>query len=233
MQITISILTPFAAYLPADQLGVSGVLAVVTTGLYLGWRAAGNHRLAHASPGRPGLGDDRISPERDRVHSHRPAIAGSLARTRRTSRFPTPSLILDALLISALIIVVRFIWVFAATYLPRLLSAKNCCKRDPYPGWQARRDRRLDGNARRRFAGRCVGVAVADPQRPRPPGRDAIIDLIIFFTFVVILVTLVLQGLSLPVLIRWLKVMDTGETDREEREARLKANARPWRAWPN
>ena len=39
VQITISILTPFAAYLPAEQLSVSGVLAVVTAGLYLGWRA--------------------------------------------------------------------------------------------------------------------------------------------------------------------------------------------------
>ena len=39
VQVTISLLTPFAAYLPADRLGLSGVLAVVTTGLYLGWRA--------------------------------------------------------------------------------------------------------------------------------------------------------------------------------------------------
>src|ERR1044071_1283363 len=38
VEITISLLTPFAAYLPAEQLGVSGVLAVVTTGLYHGWR---------------------------------------------------------------------------------------------------------------------------------------------------------------------------------------------------
>src|SRR6185503_3028359 len=39
VQVTISLLTPFAAYLPAERMGVSGVLAVVTTGLYLGWRA--------------------------------------------------------------------------------------------------------------------------------------------------------------------------------------------------
>jgi len=52
------------------------------------------------------------------------------------------------------------------------------------------------------------------------PGRD----LILFFTFAVILATLVLQGLSLPPLIRWLKVVDDGVHDQEEREARLKAN---------
>ena len=39
VQITITLLTPFAAYLPAEQLGVSGVLAVVTAGLYIGWRS--------------------------------------------------------------------------------------------------------------------------------------------------------------------------------------------------
>ena len=40
VQTTLSLLTPFAAYLSADKIGVSGVLAVVTAGLYLGWRAA-------------------------------------------------------------------------------------------------------------------------------------------------------------------------------------------------
>jgi CPA1 family monovalent cation:H+ antiporter len=39
VQTTVSLLTPFAAYMAADQLGASGVLAVVTAGLYVGWRA--------------------------------------------------------------------------------------------------------------------------------------------------------------------------------------------------
>src|SRR5580765_2424976 len=38
IEITVSLLTPFAAYLPAERLGISGVLSVVTAGLYLGWR---------------------------------------------------------------------------------------------------------------------------------------------------------------------------------------------------
>ena len=52
------------------------------------------------------------------------------------------------------------------------------------------------------------------------PGRD----LILFLTFIVILATLVVQGLSLPPLIRWLGVKDDGSMEKEEREARLKAN---------
>ena len=52
------------------------------------------------------------------------------------------------------------------------------------------------------------------------PGRD----LILFLTFIVILATLVVQGLSLPPLIRWLGIEDDGSVEKEEREARLKAN---------
>jgi CPA1 family monovalent cation:H+ antiporter len=52
------------------------------------------------------------------------------------------------------------------------------------------------------------------------PGRD----LVLFLTFTVILATLVLQGLTLPLLIRWLGVEDDHSMEREEREARLKAN---------
>jgi CPA1 family monovalent cation:H+ antiporter len=49
-------------------------------------------------------------------------------------------------------------------------------------------------------------------------------DLILFLTFIVILATLIVQGLSLPALIRWLGVEDDGSMEKEEREARLKAN---------
>ena len=52
------------------------------------------------------------------------------------------------------------------------------------------------------------------------PGRDYIL----FITFCVIVATLVLQGLSLPVLIRRLGVADDGLAELEERTARLKAN---------
>jgi CPA1 family monovalent cation:H+ antiporter len=49
-------------------------------------------------------------------------------------------------------------------------------------------------------------------------------DLILFLTFIVIVATLVVQGLSLPLLIRWLGIKDDGSVAREERKARLKAN---------
>ena len=58
------------------------------------------------------------------------------------------------------------------------------------------------------------------PDGPPFPDRD----LILFLTFIVILATLIVQGLSLPPLIRWLGIKDDGSMAREEREARLKAN---------
>ena len=63
-------------------------------------------------------------------------------------------------------------------------------------------------------------TADGTPDGPAFPDRD----LILFLTFIVILATLVVQGLSLPLLIRWLAVKDDGAMEKEEREARLAAN---------
>jgi len=96
--------------------------------------------------------------------------------------------------------------------------------RDPYPGWQSVVIVAWTGM--RGVVSLAAAMALPSLIINDLPGlgRDAIINLIIFFTYVVILVTLVLQGLTLPLLIRWLKVVDSGETEREERDARLKAN---------
>ena len=127
-----------------------------------------------------------------------------------------PRLCWEALLISALVIVVRYIWVFAANYLPRWMS-KKLRERDPYPGW-----RPVTIVAWTGMRGVVsLAAAMALPSRLDDATQC---NVIIFFTFVVILVTLVLQGLSLPFLIRRLKVTDSGETEQEERHARLKAN---------
>ncbi len=218
VQVTISLLTPFAAYLPSEQLGVSGVLAVVSAGLYLGWRAPeiiGSRMRLQAGPVWEmivfllnGFVFILIGLQLPEV------LQGMSARS-----IPVPGMIGYALLISALVIVVRFVWVFAATYLPRLFS-KKLRERDPNPAWQ--QVTIIAWTGMRGVVSLAAALALPftiGGDRPFP-GRD----LLVFFTFVVILVTLVLQGLSLPFLIRWLKVVDSGETEREERGARLKAN---------
>jgi Na+/H+ antiporter len=224
VQITISILTPFAAYLPAEHIHVSGVLAVVTCGLYLGWRSPeilGSKMRLQSGPVWEMIVFLLNGLVFILIGLQLPEVVNFIS----SKSLPEGRLIWYAVVISVLVIVVRFIWVFAATYLPRLILPK-LRKCDPYPAWQ--QVVIIAWTGMRGVVSLAAALALPGliPMEADggPPGRDLIIDLTIFFTFVVILVTLVLQGLSLPWLIRKLNVVDNGETEEEEREARLKAN---------
>ncbi|HXI71799.1 MAG TPA: Na+/H+ antiporter [Verrucomicrobiae bacterium] len=213
IEITVSLLTPFVAYLSAERLGVSGVLAVVTAGLSLGWRMPELISYRTRLQGGPvwaivefllngfvfiliGLQLPEIL---RRIHEHSEYTVGALAGY--------------ALVISVALILIRILWVFPATYLPRLIF-KKLCARDPYPDW-----RHVTVVAWTGMRG-VVSLAAALALDDALPGRD----LILFLTFMVILATLVVQGLSLPTLIRWLGIKDDGAAQREEHEARLQAN---------
>src|SRR5260370_15067883 len=192
VQITISLLTPFAAYIPAERLHVSGVLAVVASGLFLGWRA-------------------QILTSRTRLNLYVfwemmvfllnglvfVLIGLQLPRILHTlSGHSLKQLVWHGALISCAAILVRIAWVFTSTYLLRLMSA-SLRKRDPYPAWQ--------NVAIVAWTGMRGDVSLVSPlavpltlSDGSPfPGRDYIL----FITFCVILATLVLQGLRLPVLI--------------------------------
>jgi len=132
---------------------------------------------------------------------------------------PIGRLVWDALLISFAVILIRILWVFPATYLPRLIF-KKLCRHDPYPKWQ--HVTIVAWTGMRGVVSLAAALALPDTIRDGSPfpGRD----LILFLTFIVILATLVVQGLSLPPLIRWLGVKDDGSMEKEERAARLQAN---------
>jgi monovalent cation/hydrogen antiporter len=212
IEITVSLLTPFAAYLSAERFGVSGVLAVVTAGLYLGRRMPELLTFKTRLQGGPvwemvefllnGFVFILIGLQLPEVLS---GLSGNA--------IPLPQLVWYALLISLAVILIRILWVFPATYLPRLIF-KKLCRHDPYPRWQ-----HVTIVAWTGMRG-VVSLAAALALDDSFPGRD----LILFLTFIVILATLVVQGLSLPPLIRWLGVKDDGSMEKEEREARLKAN---------
>ena len=214
VQIILSLLTPFAAYIPAETLGLSGVLAVVTTGLYIG---AINLRLS------PGTRLQSLAVWEVVVFLlngfvfiliglQLPAIMHGL------SDEPLLRLLGYAALISLTAIVVRFLWVFPAAYLPRLLS-RRLRARDPYPGW-----RNVTVVAWTGMRG-VVSLAAAFALPFTLSGSDPFPhrELILFLTFGVIVATLVLQGLSLPWLLRTLGVVDAAAQAREERQARLEA----------
>ncbi len=103
------------------------------------------------------------------------------------------------------------------SFPPRICHAcysKQFVTHDPYPAWQ---HVTIIGWTGMRGV---VSLAAALALKESFPDRD----LILFLTFVVILATLVVQGLSLPFLIRWLGIKDDGSFEKEERIARLQAN---------
>jgi len=138
---------------------------------------------------------------------------------RRLSGRSITQLVWYAVLISIAVILVRILWVFPATYLPRLLF-KSLRQRDPFPAWQSVTIVAWTGMRGVVSLAAALALPLTVQNGSPFPGRD----LILFLTFVVILATLVVQGLSLPHLIRWLGVEDDGSANREEQLARLKAN---------
>ena len=133
------------------------------------------------------------------------------------TRYPWSQLALSGAVISAVVIVSRFVWMYPATYLPRLLIPA-VARRDPSPPWQWPFALAFTGIRGIRLAGRRPGHSC-----PHHPGRALPFphrDLILFVTFVVILVTLVGQGLALPSVVKALGLVGAGR--RERHDDRLK-----------
>jgi Na+/H+ antiporter len=228
VQNTISLLTPFVAYLLAEepsqwaweQLGLpgefafSGVLSVVAVGLYLGRR-----------------GPYVISPEtRLQGYAFWELVTFLLngcifsliglqlgGIVEGLSGYSAATLILYAGLISLVVILVRILWVFPATYVPRWVS-RSLRERDPSPPPRAVTVIAWTGMRGVISLAAALALPLSTESGAPFPGRD----LILFLTFCVILATLVMQGLSLPVLIRALGLEDDGSREREEMEGRIR-----------
>src|SRR5207249_5500224 len=108
-------------------------------------------------------------------------------------------LVWGAVLVSLAVIVARFVWVFPATYLPRLLSAR-VRTRDPYPPWQFPTVVSWTGLRGAESLVLAAAIPTTTAAGTPFPGRD----LVIAITFVVIVVTLLGQGFTLAPLMRWL-----------------------------
>jgi CPA1 family monovalent cation:H+ antiporter len=214
-EITISLVTPYFAYLPAEALGVSAVLAAVTTGIYLGWR----------SP-------ELITPA-TRIQAFSvweivqfvlnaalfvlvglqlPSVMDGIAA------MATESIVIDAIAVSATVIAVRFLWVYPAEYVPRFLS-KRLRDRDPYPPWWMPAIVAWTGMR----GAVSLAAALAIPATIDAGGPFPQRDLIIFLTYAVIAATLILQGMTLPLLIKVLGVDEDGSAEQRESKARLLA----------
>ena len=219
VEITISLFTGYAAFLPAEELNgseifgtgipASGVLAAVTAGIYLGWR---NPRLTSPSTRLQAYSLWEVLTFL--LNSLLFVLIGlQLPRILEgISQIPPATLFLYAAAVSLAVVVARFAWVFPATYVPRWAS-RRLRERDPSPPWQAVTVISYSG-----MRG-AVSLAAALALPLNFPDRN----LVLFLTFCVILVTLVAQGLTLQPLIRLLGLQDDGAMEREEVKARLLA----------
>jgi monovalent cation/hydrogen antiporter len=215
VEITISILSGYFAFLPAYALELSGVLAAVSAGIYLGWHTL---ELTSARTRLQGIAVWEIlffvlnALLFTLIGLQLPVILDAL------SGRSAQSLLLYAAVVTAVVIGARFLWVFPATYLSRL-----------------RRREVLDGSVAQPWKGATVvawsgmrGAVSLAAALALPLTTDAGTpfpnrELVIFLTFAVILGTLVLQGLTLPAVIRALRLEEDTLPEKEEAKARIHA----------
>ncbi len=205
IEIVLSILTPYIAYWPPQHLGGSGVLATVVAGLYVSWNG---FSIISAATRLQGVffWDVLVYLIEGIVF----LMTGLQARTliMGLGTYSLPALAGSAAVVSVVVILARFVWMFPATYLPRWLIPR-IARQDPSPPWQWPFVLAFTGV--RGIVSLAAALAIPltiDNGRPFPDR-----DLILFLTFAVILVTLVGQGLSLPAVIRVLGLARAGERE--------------------
>lgn len=199
LEIAVTMLLGYAAYIAADRLGLSGVLATVAAGLVLGWNAP-----------------EAMSPQ-TRVQAKAAwavlvfllnslvFLLIGLSLNEVVARV-APSALIElsgiGVLLSLVAVAVRMVWVFPSAYLPRLL-VPAIRRRDPYPPWRWLVIIGWTGMRGVVSLAAALAIPTTLPDGTPFPGRDAVLVL----TFVVILITLVGQAPTLGPLIRWLGIV--------------------------
>ncbi len=213
IEIALSFLTPYAAYLAADSIRASGVLAVVACGLYLSRRSSG-----FFSPG--------VRLQVNAVWDSLTFILNGLVFIFLGLQLPyvlegardhnLRELLMYGAFFSAFLILLRLIWAFPGARLSYFIRRRVLRQRERLPparqifvvGWTGMR------------GVISLAAAIALPHTLANGAPFAQRQLIIFLAFSVILVTLVLQGLTLPPLIRALGLAGASGRNIEEEEAR-------------
>lgn len=216
---TVQLLIPFAAYVAAEHLGASGVLAVLVAGLYLGRYGPSVITSAARVQGR-GLWDILVFILEGLSFLLIGLAIHAVLSGLRGAGFSPAELALDGALVCGLVIVVRMAWVFPMASLPALLNRQRPPgERAQVPGW--RRAAVVAWAGMRGVVSLAVALALplhTDAGAPFPER-----NLLLFLTFCVIVVTLVAQGLTLPALIGWLDVAEpAGREAAEETETRIR-----------
>ena len=210
IEVTLTLLTPFASYLLAEYFHLSGVIAVVTTGLYLSYRS------------------DTMFTHQSRIMTYAVwdivlfilnslifVLIGLQLRSviEGISNYSVSELILYGFVISIVVILIRFVWVVPAALLPRWMS-KRIRETEQFD----KRNMVVFGWAGMRGVvslAAALAIPLVLPDGTAFPQRN----LIIYLSFCVILFTLVVLGLTLPWIIRKLK-LEPHSVSAEEYEVR-------------
>ncbi len=212
VQITLSLLTPFAAYLAAEEFGVSGILSVVAAGIYAGIDD-NKHMTLETRMKAWSVWEMVLFVFNGLVFvllglQLHDVLAG-------ISNYTWSELLFDALVVCLTVVLVRMIWIFPGSRISLWLNRLH------YPNLTAPRPRDV-------FIAGWAGIRgavtlAAALSLPLMAGTAAFPerDLLIFLATSVIVFTLAVNGLSLPFLVRKLRVADDGAIEQEERAARM------------
>jgi monovalent cation/hydrogen antiporter len=217
VEITLSLMTPYLAFLVPAHLGGSGVLATVVTGLYVSWNGP---LLIPAATRLQGIffWDLLVYLFEGLIF----LVTGFQIRTLldRPEIYPLDASLLAVLLTLVVIVAVRFIWIYPAAFLPRWLSAA-VARRDPLPPWQWLFFLAFVGVRGVVSLAAALAIPLTTSSGAPFPGRD----LVLFITFGIIVITLVGQGLLLPSVVRWLG-LGRHAADERDREQKAELAAR-------
>ena len=204
IEITLSLLTPYLAFWIPQHVGGSGVIATVACGLYISWNGP---LLISAATRLQGIFFWDLV-----VY----LIEGMLFLTtgfqmrllyEKSKAFPLDQIVTATALVTVIIIVARFAWVYPATYWPRLI--RKVRERDPAPPWQWAFVIAFTGVRGAVSLAAALALPFALPGGADFPYRD----LILFVSFGVIFITLVGLGSMLPLVVRWLGIADAGRDE--------------------
>jgi monovalent cation/hydrogen antiporter len=211
VEITLSLLTPYVAFWPPEMMGGSGVLAAVSAGLFVSWNGS---RLIAASTRLQGFFIWRLAVYL--IEALLFLLTGLQVRTviESLGKANWGELALQGLAISLLVILIRFVWVYPAAYLPRWLS------RTSTPPWQGTFAIAFTGIRGVVSLAAALSIPLTLANGQPFPERNTVL----FVTFCVILTTLLGQGLVLPTVFRRLGLVERGRVEEEaEKQREFKA----------
>ncbi len=212
IEIAGSILLAYVAYLPAEEIHASGVLAAVTAGLYLGWHSSGDAFSARSRLQSNAFWETLVF----LVNAALFVLVGLSFHTfTAQARGPLGRLLLAGVAVVAAVVVIRLVWMLASGWIIRVRRSAREGRRQI--GW---RERAILGWAGMRGA-ITLAALLAVPTATKAGAPLAGRNDIIYLGFAVIIATLVGQGMTLPALVRQLHLRESPSVTDAERDARV------------